>query len=138
MAVPHAMFGEWYGPVYLPALGGAAPTQTDPVFLAPINCVVLGVAVVPQAACVGADGACKNYNLIDAHDDGTGVAEIGHLDMVTGVDFTANMHTDIPLDVAAGHALHTGDVLVIQREEVGGSPAQPACLVYLALRENGV
>jgi hypothetical protein len=141
MAYPHAMFGEWYGPVYVPPIIAGAATQEDPLFLAPINCVLLGVAIVPQASVVGNTGTCKNLNLVDKGLSGIGAVEFGNLDLVTGEDLTAFDAKVLPVTATAGsdgHVLHAGDVVTLQTELVGGGVAIPGLLIYLALRENGV
>ena len=141
MAVPHTMFGEYYVTAYVPPILAGAATQEDPLFLAPVNCVLLAVSIVPQAAVVGADGACKNLNLVDKGLAGAGVAEIGNLDLVTGVNLTAFDATAIPITATAGsdgHVLHAGDVITLQTELVGGGVAMPGLIVHMAFRENGV
>lgn len=141
MAVPHTMFGEYYITAYVPPIIAGAATQEDPLFLAPVNCVLLGVAIVPQASVVGATGTCKNLNLVDKGLAGIGAVEFGNLDLVTGVNLTAFDATAIPVTATAGSAgyvLHAGDVVTLQTELVGGGVAMPGLVVHMAFRENGV
>ncbi len=141
MAIPHTMFGEYYITAYVPPILAGAATQEDPLFLAPVNCELLAVSIVPQAAVVGNDGNSKNLNLVDKGQAGAGVLEVGNLDLITGVDLTAFDATAIPVTPtagAAGHVLHAGDTLTLQTELVGGGVAMPGLIVHMAFREYGV
>ena len=141
MAIPHTMFGEYYIQVTVPALAAGSATQEDPLFYAPVNCELLAVRVVPQAAVVGNDAARYNLNLVDKGLAGAGVAEIGNLDLATGTDLVAAAATAIPVTATAGaqgHVLHAGDAVTLQRELVGGGVNIPELLVCMAFREYGV
>ena len=140
MAYPHAMFGEGFATAFVPAAIAGLATQTDPIFVAPCKCVVLAVAVTPQAAVVGNDAANKHLNILNAGAAGGGVVEVANLDLVTGVDLVASDLRVIPLNVTytAGVHMAAGDVLVLQSELVGGGVALPNLHVSVAFREDGV
>lgn len=141
MAVPHTMFGEYYVTAYVPPILAGAATQEDPLFLAPVNCVLLAVSIVPQASVVGNDANRKNLNLVDKGGDGLGVTEFGNLDLVTGENLTAFDAHAIAVTATAGsdgRVLHAGDVVTLQTELVNGGVAMPGLIVHMAFRENGV
>lgn len=122
---------------HIPALGSNASTIVYPIFRAPDSCVVMYVHIVPQGAVSGSTGACKNLNIINSGSAGSGSTEVGNLDMVTGVDLVAFDSKNVPLNatyLTTGVSMTEGDVLSLQIEDIGTSPAFPALEIYTEYR----
>ena len=139
MSIPHAVFGEFVQTSHVPAIIAGAATQIDPIFVAPCKCVVLEIAIVPQAPVTGATGTCKNLNILNVGAAGLGSTEVANYDLITGHDLVAGDLKVIPLNTTYedGVAMAAGDVLVLQTELVGGGVAMPTLLVAIGARENG-
>jgi len=99
----------------------ATATREDQIFAAPSKCRVRGVRVTPQAAATGDNTHTKNLNVVNKGAAGIGTAELGNLDLVTGVNLVAFDEANIPFSAtyAQGADLASGDVLTLQTQKVG-------------------
>jgi hypothetical protein len=116
-----------------PAIAALTATQLNMIWVAPEAVTVLGVAVAAATAVTGDNTDTKNLNLIDAG-TGSGTAEVGNLDLVTGTNLTAKTPraiVDADAGVGASFNLDAGDGLALEVEEVGSGVAIPDLLITI-------
>jgi len=116
-----------------PGKAAATATESRPVFVAPADCYIIALDVIPQATITGADTNSTNLNLIDKGTAGTGSTELANRDYVSGTNSTGFVKQSIyapasPLEVSAGN------VLAIELEKVGDGLIIPEMLVQVTYR----
>lgn len=133
-------FSDTSGPLpfagaIIPALAADAATIQYPIFRAPFACKLARVSVIPQAAVSGHASNRKDLNLLNKGTTGAGASAIGGKDMTAGVDFVACDEFDVyaPPNPNTGALLAAGDVVALEIEDNGTSPAFPQLLVYVEI-----
>ncbi len=133
-------FADIPGPIpfqgaVIPALSADAASVAYPVFRVPFNCKLTKVSLIPQGSVSGHASNRKNLNVINKGANGIGTVELANLDLVAGVDLTAFDEKPIyaPADPNSGINLTAGDVIALEVEDVGTSPAFPQLQTYIEI-----
>lgn len=113
----------------VPALGADAATIEYPIFVAPHPCKLSKVSVTAQASVVAHATNRKDLNVKNKGASGAGTTVVASFDMDTPTtdDLTAFDEKVIfaPTDPASYVTLAAGDVLTLEVEDNGTSPAFP-------------
>lgn len=118
----------------IPAIAAAAATENHVVFVAPVNCKVTAVKVIPGAAITGANTNTKHLNLIDRGTNGAGTTELAARDLVLGTDLgVAGVTLYAP---AGGLAVNQGNQLALAVEEIGTGQALAPIAVVVEFEPN--
>jgi hypothetical protein len=114
-------------------------SSTANVGEAPETGVVSSVSYTPNAAVTGADSpASRSLILLNRGQAGSGTTEVGRLNLVSGVNLTADNETEFTLSVVADATdVTAGDILEFQTTAVGGTGlVDPGGLVQVEISRS--
>lgn len=130
------MFGEQHATANVPSIAAGAATEKHAIFVAPFRCTIVGVHIVPRDRIDGDNVDRKNLNVVHCGSDGTGTAEVGNLDLLTGI--TLEGFDAAAVSIASATVLDADSVLALEAEQVGAGVLLPSMLVRITYRPAGI
>lgn len=119
--------GEHSQQVSLNAVAAADATEEQIIFVAPEDCRLKEVAIIPNAAVTGNTTNTKHLNVLNKGSGGAGTTELGNLDLATGTNLADSDRQVIVTSLTTD--LTKGDVIALEIEDQGSGVAIPESLI---------